>query len=73
MFSRRGNREKKKRGRRWGEERDRLNLLHKDMFIIQRKSDISSSSMTNGKYEVSRYAIFLSPVSLFLFQVRRFK
>jgi len=44
-----GQRERKK----WGKERDRLNLLHKDKLIIQRKSDISSSSTKNGKYKTS--------------------
>jgi hypothetical protein len=43
-------REREKKVFRWGKERDRLNLLHKDKLIIQRKSDISSSSTKNGKY-----------------------
>ena len=33
------------------EEREGLNLPDKDMFIMQGKSDISSSSTKNGKYK----------------------
>jgi hypothetical protein len=37
----------------WRKERDRLNFQHKDMFINQRKSGISSFPTTSNKNEGS--------------------
>jgi hypothetical protein len=39
-------------------------LLHKDMLIIQRKSDTSDSSTKNGKYLLSNFLVACQFISL---------